>query len=134
MSDHPSAPFGENTIEGAFLDDVGYCFDNDESVDIRVNGNDAKQIDVCNLELGREQIDTTVMNGTEHAVVEMIYILTVPVELAVSGGDDVKVSGFEATWTFNDVSVEQINDESTTVSTKRMGKSYGTTGTPNAFE
>lgn len=130
MSDSPHAPFGEHTIEGAFLDDVEYAFDTGAEVTVRGDGASAQAIGGCNLELEREKIGIKVLNGAQHPIIEVKYKLTVPVELSVADGSDVTVDGYEATWTFEDVEVRSVEDESTTILTKHIGRSFGATSDP----
>jgi len=131
MVDERYKPFGSGTIEGAFLNDVEYGFDADEvEVTVRAAERDRKEIDAAHVDLEREQIGVKVMHGEQHPIVELHYVLTVPVELMVRSGDDVVVKGFEAMWTFEDVDVRTADDESTTVVTEHIGKSYGETSDP----
>jgi len=131
MVDERYKPFGSGTIEGAFLNDVEYGFDSDEvTVTVRAAERDRKEIDAAHVDLEREQIGVKVMHGEQHPIVELHYVLTVPVDLMVRSGDDVVVSGFEATWTFENVEVRTADDESTTVVTEHIDKSYGETSDP----
>lgn len=127
-------PFGDKTIEGAFLNDVEYGFDSDlKEIEVCANGV-CHEIHCCNLELERESIDMEVMGSTQHTVVRTMYRLTVPVELPVNDTEDVVVRGFEATWTFPDVEVITIHPDSTTVLSRTIDKSYGDTGQPDEYE
>lgn len=135
MVDERYKPFGSGTIEGAFLNDIEYAFDNDEEVTVHVDERDeVSKIDAAYIDLKREQVGTQMMGGMEHPVVEMVYELTVPIELIVRSGEDVIVDGFEATWTFEDVDVESVTEDRSVVVTKHIGKSYGDTGTPDELD
>lgn len=128
----PNAPFGENTIEGAFLDDVDLAFESDiTETTVRANGNDEHEIGMCNLELERQQVGVKVMSGESHPIVQMQYKLTVPVELAVTDSDNVVVEGFESRWIFTDVNVTNVGPNSTTVITERIKRTYGDTSEPD---
>lgn len=131
MVDERYKPFGSGTIEGAFLNDVEYGFDSDDvEVTVRAAERDRTEIDAAHIDLEREQIGVKVMHGEQHPVVELHYVLTVPVELMVRSGDDVVVNGFEATWSFEDVDVRTADSNTTTVVTEHIGKSYGDTSDP----
>lgn len=134
MVDERYKPFGSGTIEGAFLNDIEYAFDSDEmEVTIRAAERDRKEIDAAHIDLEREQVGVKVMHGEEHPIVELHYVLTVPIELMVRSGDDVVVDGFEATWTFEDVNVRTANSDTTVVITEHIDKSYGETGVPDEY-
>jgi hypothetical protein len=132
MSDNPSAPFGHNTIEGAFLNDVEYGFDSDtKEVTVQAEDRDEHEIGMCNVELEQKQVGTQEMHGQMYPVAEILYQLTVPVELAVRSGDDVHVYGYEAAWVFEDVDVISVNATSTTVLSERIARDYGDTSQPD---
>lgn len=131
MPDHPSEPFGSQTIEGAFLTDVEYGFESDTPVTVEADSGDEHEIEMCNVDLKRNQIGTQQFAGSVHPVLEILYKLTVPVGLAVRSGDDVTVDGFESTWTFTDVDVVQANQNEVTVLTERIERSYGDTTPPD---
>jgi hypothetical protein len=134
MVDEQYKPFGSGTIEGAFLNDIEYAFDNDETVTVNAGSRDEVEIDVAYIDLKREQVGTEMMGGMEYPVVEMVYELTVPVELVVHSGEDVVVDGFEATWTFENVDVESVTSDRSIVVTKYISKSYGETETPDELD
>lgn len=123
-------PYGSGTIEGAFLNDLGHAFDSDEPVTVAAGDREPVEIKTASVDLERNQISTKTLNGTEHAVAEIHYRLTVPIELAVASGDDVVVDGFEADWTFPDVVVERVRDEQTSVVAEIIDKDYGETDDP----
>lgn len=126
MSPDKYEPFGSGTIEGAFLTDIGYAFENDKEITVSAGGRESSTIDAAYVDLRREPINTA---GSMPAV-QIVYELTVPVELVVRSGDDVRVDGFEATWVFNDVDVESVTTNRTVVVTKQMTKSYGDVSDP----
>jgi len=131
MSDHPSAPFGENTIEGVFCDDVEYGFDSDiGTVSVQVDGRDEHEIGACQLELERNEVGVTEVDGENIPVMEIMYKLTVPVELLVRSGDDVTVYGFESIWTFNSVDVISVTDDASVLLTEHISHTYGDTSEP----
>lgn len=131
MSDE-YAPFGDKTMEGAFLNDVEYAFDsNMTEVTVDAGDRGEHEIGMCNLELDRNQIGVEVMHGEEHPVAEILYKLTVPVELAVRSGEDVTVYGFETIWTFEDVDVVSVNENATTVISPHIARTYGDTSKPD---
>lgn len=132
MVDDDFAPFGDRTIEGAFLNDVEYGFESDiGTISVSTRGQDPHEIQDCTIDLERKQIGSKEWDGDEHPVVELRYKLTIPVEMAVRDGDDVVVDGFEATWTFNDVSVESVGPNQTSVITHQISKSFGDTSEPD---
>jgi hypothetical protein len=131
MSDDPHAPFGDKTIEGVFCNDVEYAFDSDiGGVTVQVDGRDEHEIGNCQLELERNEIGVKEMDGEHMPIMEMMYKLSVPVELAVRSGDDVLVHGFESIWTFNDVDVVSVTNDMTIVLTEHISHTYGETGEP----
>lgn len=136
MPDNPNAPFGENTIEGAFLQDVDFAFDHDDTavtVSVTQPGDemlDQHEIGLCNLDILREPAGSTTVQGTKHEVVEIVYELTVPVELAVAVGDIVEVDGFESTWSFEPVDGVRVTDGQTSVIARDIRRSYGDTSEP----
>ena len=134
MVDERYKPFGSGTIEGAFLNDIEYAFDNDEGVTVQPEGRDEVEIEVAYLDLRREEVGTKVLGGTEYPVAELRYELTVPVELVMRSGEDVIVDGFEATWTFEGVDVAEIADDRTVVVTEHIDKSYGDTEIPDEYD
>lgn len=132
MVDKRYKPFGSDTIEGAFLNDIEYAFENGE-VTVQPEGREEVEIDAAYLDLRREQTGTTTVDGVEYPVAELRYELTVPVELIIRSGEDVIVNGFEATWTFESVEVERITDDKSVVVTEQIDKSFGETGAPDEY-
>jgi len=113
-------PFGEETIEGAVMDDVGYAFESESAtVTVRVANESGDQeeheIEFCNIELDREKVPS---HHSEMEYYEVIYALTVPAELDVDNGDSVIVSGFESSWEFTFVTVDEVEENLSTVFTE----------------
>lgn len=122
--------FGDGTIEGAFCNDVEYSFENDAPVTVSVDGGSPVEIDSFEIDLSRNNLGTTEMNGTEFPVAEMLYHLSLPVRLDARVGSDITVDGFEATWTFEDVERVSVDDSETCVVSTHIDKSYGVTTDP----
>lgn len=121
---HPSEPYGENTIERAFLDDIERAFDHDDT-SVVVTCKQDHEIEVASLDVGSRATGETKMLGGQAIPIEvMTYTLNVPVELSVLNGEDVRVEGFENNWIFTDVAVDAVTDEGTSVTTEEIHRVY----------
>lgn len=116
---NPNARWGENTIEHAFAEDVKEEIERSGST--TVTARSEYEIDVFGLELGEEHVNTIDIFGGSYDVNGMIYNLTVPAELELRNGEDVRVEGREFKWMFEDVQVTS-NENGVTVSTTRIRK------------
>lgn len=127
---HPSEPYGENTIERAFLDDVERAFDRDDTTVVVTCKQEHELADdemrYVHLDVGHQSTGETVaVGGQEFPVEEATYTLSVSAPLDVRNGEDVRVSAFENSWIFEDVTVEDVTDDGAQVMTDYIHKVTG---------